>query len=96
MFAGEIDEAVDMIRRHKPKVIVSEFRMPTMAAKRIVETMNREGLSIPVLVTTSQSGRTADLLVEKLGVAGYLSKPLAAEQVTARIVALLGEKAPVE
>lgn len=95
-FAGEIGEAIEMIRRHKPSVVVSEFRMPTMAAKRIVETMNREGISIPVLVTTSQSGRTADLLVEKLGVAGYLSKPLVAEQVTARIVGLLGEKAPVE
>ena len=96
MFAGETGEAIDMIRRHNPGVVVSEFRMPTMAAKRIVETMNREGISIPVLVTTSQSGRTADLLVEKLGVAGYLSKPLSAEQVTARIVGLLGEKAPVE
>jgi hypothetical protein len=40
-------------------------------------------------VTTSQSGKTADLLVEKLGAAGYLSKPLSATQVTSNLSSYL-------
>jgi len=78
-----------MIGRHAPRVIISEFRIPTMAAKKIVDRLREAGQEIPVLVTTSQSGKTADLLVEKLGAAGYLSKPLSATQVTSNLSSYL-------
>jgi CheY-like chemotaxis protein len=94
-FAGGVDEAIELIHAYAPRVIVSEFRMPTMAAKVLVETLDREGQSIPVLVTTSQSGKTADLLVEKLGAAGYLSKPLQQKEVVSRINGFLAERAQV-
>jgi CheY-like chemotaxis protein len=89
-FAGDVEEALGLIRIKEPRVIISEFRIPTMAAKRIVDSLRKEGLSIPVLVTTSQSGKTADLLVEKLGASGYLSKPLTSSQVTSQLSGFLG------
>ncbi len=89
-FAGDVEEALGMIRSTEPRVIISEFRIPTMAAKKIVDLLREQGRSIPVLVTTSQSGKTADLLVEKLGASGYLSKPLSATQVAAQLSAFLG------
>jgi len=92
-FVGEVDEAIGLIRTRAPHVIISEFRMPTMAAKILVETLDNEGKSIPVLVTTSQSGKTADLLVEKLGAAGYLSKPLNRNEVASRVSGFLTERA---
>jgi len=61
-----------------------------MAAKKIVDSLREQGRDIPVLVTTSQSGKTADLLVEKLGASGYLSKPLSASQVASQLSAFLG------
>ncbi len=70
------DDAVEFIKNHSPRLIVAEFRMPTMAAKVVVEALQQEEKSIPVLVTTSHTGETADLLVKKLGVSGFLSKPL--------------------
>jgi CheY-like chemotaxis protein len=91
-FVGGVDEAVELIHARAPRVIISEFRMPTMAAKVLVETLDREGKSIPVLVTTSQSGKTADLLVEKLGAAGYLSKPLDQQEVASRVNGYLTER----
>jgi CheY-like chemotaxis protein len=94
-YAGGVDEAIELIHARAPRVIVSEFRMPTMAAKALVEVLGREGKSIPVLVTTSQSGKTADLLVEKLGADGYLSKPLDQKEVAARINGFLSEHTPV-
>jgi 3-oxoacyl-[acyl-carrier protein] reductase len=65
--AGDLEEALGLIRSGSPRVIISEFRIPTMAAKKIVDSLRQQGRTIPVLVTTSQSGKTADLLVEKLG-----------------------------
>jgi CheY-like chemotaxis protein len=92
-FAEGVDEAIELIHARSPRVIISEFRMPTMAAKVLVEALSKDSNAIPVLVTTSQSGKTADLLVEKLGVAGYLSKPLDHDEVAARIGGFLTEGA---
>jgi len=89
-FAGDVEEALGLIRSREPRVIISEFRIPTMAAKKIVDSLREQGRDIPVLVTTSQSGKTADLLVEKLGASGYLSKPLSASQVASQLSAFLG------
>jgi CheY-like chemotaxis protein len=88
-FAGDVEEALGLIRSREPRVIISEFRIPTMAAKKIVDSLREQGRSIPVLVTTSQSGKTADLLVEKLGASGYLSKPLSAAQVASQLSTFL-------
>jgi len=88
-FASDVDEALSLIRTQPPRVIISEFRIPTMAAKKIVDRLREAGQDIPVIVTTSQSGKTADLLVEKLGAAGYLSKPLSASQVTSNLSSYL-------
>jgi CheY-like chemotaxis protein len=88
-FAGDVEEALGLIRSGSPRVIISEFRIPTMAAKKIVDSLRQQGRVIPVLVTTSQSGKTADLLVEKLGASGYLSKPLSATQVASQLSTFL-------
>jgi CheY-like chemotaxis protein len=88
-FANDVEEALDLITAHAPRVIISEFRIPTMAAKKIVDRLREAGQEIPVIVTTSQTGKTADLLVEKLGAAGYLSKPLSANQVASHLAGYL-------
>jgi CheY-like chemotaxis protein len=92
-FAADVDQAAELIQTSAPQLIISEFRMPTMAAKVLVETLGSEDRDIPVLVTTSQSGKTADLLVEKLGVAGYLSKPLDQDEIVSRLSGFLVERA---
>jgi CheY-like chemotaxis protein len=89
-FVGGVDEAMQLLSGQQPRLIISEFRMPTMAAKRLVDTLRDSGKSIPVLVTTSQTGKTADMLVEKLGVAGYLSKPLSSDEVSSQLSCFLG------
>lgn len=87
---GDVEAAIAMIARCEPRVIISEFRMPTLAAKKLVDSLRGEGREIPILVTTSQTGKTADLLVEKLGASGYLSKPLQASEVTTMMQNYLG------
>jgi FixJ family two-component response regulator len=57
--------------------------MPTLAAQKIKNALQDAGKNIPIVVTTSQAGANADLLVQKLGVADYLSKPLQADVVFA-------------
>ncbi len=82
---GDVASAGPVLATSSPKLIISEFRMPTMAAKEIVDLLKRDGRTTPVLVTTSQTGRTAELLVEKLGAQGYLNKPIVGDQVSSRV-----------
>ena len=86
---GSVEEAVAMARERHPRVIVCEFRMPTMAARHLVEALREGGLGVPVVVTTSHDGPTADLLVEKLGASGYLRKPIRPPEVLERLGAYL-------
>ena len=47
---------------------------------------------IPVLVTTTHTGENAERLVQKLGAAGYISKPLKASDVLSRIKGVVGDE----
>jgi CheY-like chemotaxis protein len=80
-----VEDALDFVRSKSPRLIISEFRMPTLAAQRIKSALQDEGKNIPIVVTTSHSGANADLLVKKLGVADYLSKPLRADKLAATV-----------
>jgi CheY-like chemotaxis protein len=80
-----VEDALDIIRDRSPHLIISEFRMPTLAAQKIKNALLDEGKNIPIVVTTSHAGANAELLVKKLGVADYLSKPLKADMVSAKV-----------
>ncbi|MFH1754940.1 MAG: response regulator [Candidatus Latescibacterota bacterium] len=80
-----VEEAIQVIRSGSVRLIISEFRMPTLAAQKIKTLLVEEGKDIPVIVTTAHSGDNADLLVQKLGVSGYLSKPLTADAVSSKV-----------
>lgn len=86
---GQVEDAIDCLDQADPSIIISEFRAPSMAAKVLVERLRATGKSIPVLVTTTQQGSNADLLVQKLGAAGYISKPLDRGQVLSRVSDLI-------
>ncbi len=82
----KLDVAIEYcLRETGPSLIISEFRLPSMAAKVLVDELRSQGKNIPVLVTTTHRGRNAESLVKKIGVAGYISKPLDADEVLKRV-----------
>jgi DNA-binding NtrC family response regulator len=87
--AGGLDAAMAFLDEGRPSVVISDFRVPTMAAKAIADRLGREGRKTPVLVTTTHTGHNAEVLVKRLGVAGYIAKPVNEED----LVALVTERA---
>ncbi|MBP2681942.1 MAG: two component, sigma54 specific, transcriptional regulator, Fis family [Candidatus Krumholzibacteriota bacterium] len=77
--AGGLGDAMDFLDRGNPSVVISDFRVPTMAAKAIADRLARDGRKTPVLVTTTHTGSNAETLVKKLGVSGYVAKPVNGE-----------------
>ena len=81
----QLEDALEFISCETPALIISEFRVPSMAAKVLVEKLKALGKDVPVLVTTTQQGENANQLVTKLGVSGYISKPLNPDRLVAAI-----------
>ncbi len=79
------EAALSFLAEGHASVIVCDFRMPSMAAKVVVDGLRRGGRKIPVLVTTSHRGENADVLVNRLGVAGHIIKPLDPDDVVSRV-----------
>lgn len=86
----QLDAALDCLDHGDLSLIISEFRVPSMAAKALVDRLREQGRDVPVLVTTTHSGENAELLVQKLGASGYISKPLDTTDVLARVDGFLG------
>ncbi|UCH83692.1 MAG: response regulator [Candidatus Latescibacterota bacterium] len=85
-----LDSALEFLSRGRAALIVSDFRVPSMAAKALAEKLEREGQDTPVLVTTSHSRDSAEVLVKSLGIAGYISKPLLPDQLLSQVSTFLG------
>ncbi len=80
-----LDDALAYLKAGSPRLIISDFRVPSMSAKALVDELGSEGKNIPVLVTTAHQGENADVLVDRLGVAGYICKPLERDDVLSRV-----------
>jgi CheY-like chemotaxis protein len=83
--AGGLEAAMDFLDTGRPAVVISDFRVPTMAAKVISDRLGRDGRKTPVLVTTTHTGNNAEVLVKKLGVSGYIAKPVNGDKMVALV-----------
>lgn len=83
--AGGLETAMDFLDTGRPAVVISDFRVPTMAAKVIADRLGRDGRKTPVLVTTTHTGNNAEVLVKRLGVSGYIAKPVNGDDVVALV-----------
>ena len=85
-----LEAALAFLDKERASVIISDFRVPSMSAKAVVDRLRRESRKIPVLVTTSHRGKNAEVLVERLGVSGYISKPLNPDEILSQIAGYAG------
>jgi DNA-binding NarL/FixJ family response regulator len=94
--AGEGAEAVELVRRTRPDVVVMDLQMPGMdgveATRRIVE----EGLGAEVVVLTSYSDSTRIVAALDAGAVGYLLKDADPEDVLAGVRAVSRGESPLD
>jgi DNA-binding response OmpR family regulator len=82
-------EALDLAIKDKPALVIMDVEMPEMGGLTAIERLRELGVSLPVLVL---SGRVEiDQRVQGLdaGADDYLVKPFAADELLARVKALL-------
>jgi DNA-binding NtrC family response regulator len=85
-------QAITMIDKHSPDLIILDYEMPVCNGERIFKLLkaNDATKNIPVIFLTGVSDKDNILAVLKLNPAGYFLKPPAADKLLSKIEEILG------
>ena len=85
--AGSGHEAVDILSRTLPDLILLDLVMPEMSGRDLLRTLKSEGRtqSIPTIVVTGLSGNEARISALQGGATDYLIKPFDKQELTTRV-----------
>ena len=78
-------KGLDVIKRHKPAVIITDLAMPVMSGFELLEVLRVDPnlRMIPVIVISAKVDRDANRRAMELGASDFLTKPFS-EEGTAR------------
>ena len=69
-------DAISVIDGWCPDVVITDLLMPRMDGERLIAHLRQSCPQLPVVVMTANSMLDAERAVHRLGVEGYLHKPL--------------------
>ena len=72
--ADDGDQAAELVRTHRPDVVLMDMRMPRMNGAAAIAAMTREGLDTPVIILTTFDDHEQVLEGIRAGAKGYLLK----------------------
>ncbi|MCA9963813.1 MAG: GAF domain-containing protein [Anaerolineales bacterium] len=83
---------LQMIRKHKPDLIMLDYNLPEMTGIDVLQEMAQESISIPVILMTGYGSELAAIEAFRLGIKDYLIKPFTVDEVVETIEHALSEK----
>lgn len=87
--ANDGQEALDIIESQKIDLLIADIMMPRMDGFSLVQTIRRNGLTIPVLMLTAKQSFDDKRTGFSSGTDDYMTKPVNYEEMQWRIEALL-------
>ncbi|MBI2864044.1 MAG: response regulator, partial [Chloroflexi bacterium] len=86
--AGDGEKALDMNRREKPDLIILDLNLPEVDGLEVCKTVRR-GSNVPIIMLTARDEDVDKLIGLELGADDYITKPFGAEELLARVEAVL-------
>ena len=83
--AADGDDAITMIRRERPDVMLLDLRMPRTGGVEVLRELQDASMLPPTIVLTAFDDDTALLDAVQAGARGYLLKDVSLEHLTAAI-----------
>ena len=87
--AANGEEGVEIIRKCRPDIVVTDIRMPKMMGIEMIERIQEYGLEPYVIFLTAYDDFTYAQQAIKLGVADYLLKPFKDGELESTIVKII-------
>ena len=88
MSAFDGEEAVEMMRKSRPDIIILDVMMPKKDGLMVLREIRRES-NVPVIMLSAKADEFDRLLGLELGADDYMGKPYSPREVVARIKAVL-------
>jgi CheY-like chemotaxis protein len=88
--------AIELIRKHRPRFVVADLSMPEMSGWQMIEILknDRTTMDIPIVALTAHAmGGDRDKAIAK-GFHNYLTKPLQPETFVGQLLTLLSNDIP--
>lgn len=89
--ATTAEEALDMIRRDLPDLVIMDIQLPGLSGLKLCEILKSEPrtASLPIMFLTVEKGDLAKVHGLDIGADDYLTKPFSSRELVARVRALL-------
>ena len=95
--AGDGQEALDLLKAHRPNLILTDINMPKMDGLQFLAALKGcdDWRTIPVVMITTEGGETKVAEAVRLGAAGYVRKPFTADQIKEKLTGILEPVLPL-
>ena len=77
--AGDGREALEVISRHAPDLILLDLQMPRMDGMEVLRALRKEGIDVPTIVITAHGSIDTAVEAMKEGANDFITKPLDAK-----------------
>jgi class 3 adenylate cyclase/CheY-like chemotaxis protein len=91
LLARDGQEAMALVRQHRPDIILLDLQMPRMNGMQVLEALLDEGFDIPVILMTFHGSEEIAIEVFRKGVRDYVMKPYTVDEMEEAIEHTLGE-----
>ena len=78
-----------MARSEHPDLVILDVMLPKINGFQVLQTMRREGLSMPIIVLSARTGEMDKVTGLELGAEDYVAKPFSLAELLARVRAAL-------
>lgn len=89
IYASNGKEALAIIAKEAPDIVVSDLQMPEMDGLELVEAIRRESLSLPVILMTAHGSEETAIKALRKGATNYVAKRNLARELTAIVRGIL-------
>lgn len=84
-------EGLDVVKEHRPDLILLDLEMPKMNGLEFLDALNRENIEIPTILMTFHGSEEIAIEVYRKGVRDYVKKPFTVEEMESAILRCLSE-----
>ncbi|WP_269570328.1 response regulator [Legionella tunisiensis] len=82
-------EALAMLERHSPAIILSDVRMDKIDGQQLLAEIQRRNPGVPVILMTAHGSVEDAVAAMRHGAVDYLQKPFSAHALTEKLIAIL-------
>ncbi|MFI5283492.1 MAG: response regulator transcription factor [Candidatus Dormibacterales bacterium] len=90
------ERAIELTSAGQADLLLTEWVLPDISGTEVVRELRRRGLTIPIVLLTSRSNRTDEVVGFEVGADDYIRKPYDPRVLAARLSALLRRTASSE